>query len=268
MEVPDLNIRDFFLLFFCQKKRIISFWHDLGIGNRNIKLIVMKKIYLLAVIALISQMSYSAELFVRVLRQGTHIATAYNQTQSNSTNIFRFFDIPAGNTFIQISDQQYGSSVYSGSLNIGWNQRVVAEIDQFGVFKIIQTVPITSPNWYTSIPDVVVSNPTYPENPPSGGGYNNDGSNDPAFLQLIKMLEEESFDSNRMDMAKSYAEKTKLSAQQIANINKTFGYDSSRLDWAKYAYDKCYDPQNYFLLKSTFDFSSSYSALEDHIDGQ
>ncbi|MES2557898.1 MAG: DUF4476 domain-containing protein [Bacteroidota bacterium] len=226
----------------------------------------MKKIYLLAVIALMSQMSFGAELFVRVLRQGTHVATAYNQTQSNSTNIFRFFDIPAGNIYIQISDQQYGSNVYNGSLNIGWNQRVVAEIDQFGVFKIIQTVNITSSNWYTSTPDMVVSNPPYGGG--NGAGYYNDGSNEPAFLQLIGMLEDESFDSNRMDMAKSYADKTKLSAQQIANINKTFDYDSSKLDWAKYAYDKCYDPQNYFLLKSTFDFSSSYSALEDHIAGQ
>lgn len=267
MQSPRPKRRGFFLLFFCQKKRIIAVWHDLGIGDHNIKMIVMKKIYLLAVIALMSQLSFGAELFVRVLRQGTHIATAYNQTQSNSTNIFRFFDIPAGNTYIQISDQQYGSSVYTGSLNIGWNQRLVAEIDQFGVFKIIQTVNITNSNWYTSTPDVVVSNPPYPGGPYSGGGYN-DGSNEPAFLQLIKMLESENFDSNRMDMAKSYADKTRLSAQQIANINKTFGFDSSKLDWAKYAYDKCYDPANYFLLKSTFDFSSSYSALEEYIDGQ
>ncbi|ASS47811.1 MAG: hypothetical protein A3D31_18710 [Candidatus Fluviicola riflensis] len=256
-----------FLLFFCQKKRVIPFWHDLGIGDHNIKMIVMKKIYLLAVIALKSQMSFGAELFVRVLRQGTHAATAYNQTQTSSTNIFRFFDLPAGNTFIQITDQQYGSSIYTGSVNAGWNQRVVAEIDQFGVFKIIQTVNITSSNWYTSTPDVVVTNPPYGGGN-YGGGYYNDGSNTPAFLQLIEMLESENFDSNRMDMAKSYADKTQLSAQQIANINKTFGYDSSKLDWAKYAYDKCYDPQNYFLLKSTFDFSSSYSALEDHIAGQ
>ncbi|HLP55487.1 MAG TPA: DUF4476 domain-containing protein [Fluviicola sp.] len=235
----------------------------------------MKKIYLLAVIALISQMSFGAELFVRVSRMGTHVATAYNQTQTNSTNIFRFYDLPAGNTYLQISDQQYGNSVYTGSLNIGWNQRVVAEIDMFGVFKIVQTMNINSSNWYTSGETPVYNpNPSCPNGPypggpyPGNGGGSYNGANDPAFQQLLKMLEDESFDSNRMEMAKSYADKTQLSAQQIAEMNKTFGYDSSKLEWAKYAYGKCYDPQNYFLLKSTFDFESSYSALEDYIAGQ
>src|SRR3989338_1355128 len=126
-----------FLLFFCQKKRVIPFWHDLGIGDHNIKMIVMKKIYLLAVIALKSQMSFGAELFVRVLRQGTHAATASNQTQTSSTNIFRFFDLPAGNTFIHLTDQHYGSSIYTESVTQGWNQRLFAKRDQVGTHELI-----------------------------------------------------------------------------------------------------------------------------------
>jgi hypothetical protein len=226
-------------------------------------MIVMKKIYLLAVIALMSQLSFGAELFVRVLRQGTHIATAYNQTQTNSTNIFRFFDLPDGNNYIQITDQQYGTNIYNGSLNLAWNQRVVAEIDQNGVFKIIQTVNIVSTNWYTSTTETVVSNP-----PNNGGSTYNDGSHEPAFLKLLEMIKSETFDSNKLEIAKSYANKTQVSAQQIADINKTFTFDSNKLDWAKFAYSKCYDKANYFLLKNTFGYSSSYSALEEYIEGQ
>lgn len=234
----------------------------------------MKKIYLLMLIGLLTSYSHSAELFIRVLRQGSHVSTAYNQTQTNSTNIFRFFELPGGTTTIQITDQQSGMSVYTGSVNMNYNQRIVAELDQMGVFKIIQTINIITTNWYTSSPETIVYNPNqgngFPGNGYPNGGYGNygNGSNDPAFQQFLTMLENESFDSKRLDQSKSYADKTQLSAQQIADINKKFSFDSYRLEWAKYAYAKCYDKANYFLLKSTFDFTSNYSALEDYIEGQ
>lgn len=234
----------------------------------------MKKIYLLAVIALITQASFAAELFIRVTRTGSHIATAFNQTQTNSTNIFRFFELPGGNLNVQITDQQTGTSIYSGFLNMSADQRVVAELDAFGTLKIIQSSTITTTNWYTSGPaNNTVSTPvgtTYPNNGttyPNNGGFNNNG-NDAAFAQFLQMVENESIDSKRLEMTKSYVNKTNLSAQQIADISKKFTFDSNRLEWAKYAYSKCYDKANYFLLKNTFAFSSNYSALEDYIEGQ
>lgn len=226
----------------------------------------MKKIYLLALTGLLTSFSFSAELFVRVLRQGSHVSTAYNQTQSNNTNIFRFFELPGGFINIQITDQQSGMSVYTGSVNMNYNQRIVAELDQMGSFKIIQTINIITNNWYTSGPESVVYNPN-PGGGMNGGGIGN-GSNDPSFQQFLKAVEEEAFDSKRVDMCKQYADRTQLSAQQIADLCKKYGFDSYRLEWAKYAYNKCYDKQNYFLLKSTFDFASNYSALEEAVEGQ
>lgn len=232
----------------------------------------MKKIYLLALIGLLSSYSFSAELFIRVLRQGSHISTAYNQTQTNSTNIFRFYELPGGSVNIQITDQQSGFSVYNGSLSMNYNQRVVAELDQFGTFKIIQTINIVTTNWYTSGPEVITYNPNQGNGFPGGNygnnGYYGNGSNDPSFQQFLTAVENETFDSKKLDMCKSYADKTQLSAQQIADISKKYGFDSNRLEWAKYAYAKCYDKANYFLLKSTFDFTSNYSALEEYIEGQ
>lgn len=229
----------------------------------------MKKIYSLFVIALVSQTSFSAELFVRMLRPGSYVATAYNQTQFNPTNTYRFFELPGGNVSLQINDQQNGFSVYNGSLNLAANQRVVAEIDTYGNFKIIQNTYIASTNWYTTNPGEVCTHPgTIPGNGyPGGGYYPPNPANDPAFQQFLGMLDQESFDSNKLTAAKSYASKTNLSAQQIAEINKKYTFDSNRLEWAKYAYSKCYDKANYFLLKSTFAYSSNYSALEDYIEG-
>jgi hypothetical protein len=234
----------------------------------------MKKMYLLAAILLTTQLSFGAELFIRVMRSGTHIATAYNQTQTNSTNIFRFYELPGGNITLQINDQQYGFSVFNSYLNIGSNQRVIAELDYNGNLQIVQTMVINTTNWYTSTPGTIVYNPNngYPSN---GGypnnGYPNDGNcgtDNIMFAQFLSVLENEPFDSNKLSTAKAYANKTTLSAQQIADICRKFTFDSNRLEWAKAAYPKCYDKANYFLLKSTFTFSSNYSELEDYTEGQ
>lgn len=226
----------------------------------------MKKIYLLAAIVLTTQISFGAELFIRVMRSGSHIATAYNQTQTNTTNIFRFFELPGGNINIQISDQQNGYSIFTGFLPVAGNQRIVAELDYNGNLQIVQTIAITSTNWYTSAPGNTVYNPN--------SGYPNSGNNGwcgtdhAAFGQFLKLIDNEPFDSNKLELAKSYAKKTNLSAQQIADVGKRFTFDSNRLDWAKAAYGSCYDKANYFLLKSTFTFTSNYSALEEYIEGQ
>jgi hypothetical protein len=230
----------------------------------------MKKIYLLAAIALMSQLSFGAELFIRVARSGSFITTAYNQTQTNTTNTFRFFELPGGNINIQISDQQNGYNVFNGFLNIPHNQRIVAELDYNGNLQIIHMIAISTTNWYTSNPGNVVYNPNPNNGYPNGNGQNGQwcGTDNAAFGQFLKLMDNEPFDSNKLDLARSYGKKTKLSAQQITDISKKFTFDSNRLDWAKEAYASCYDKANYFLLKSTFTFSSNYSALEEYIEGQ
>jgi len=236
-------------------------WHDIGLRPCIDKLNAMKKVYLLTAIALITHLSFGAELFVRVTRTGSHITTAYNQTQTNSTNIFRYYDLPGGNINIQVTDQQNGYSIYTGFLTIAQNQRVVAEVDAFGNFKIIQIIQIVTSNWYTTTNGTVISGPT----------SNNEAAipaNDAGFIQFLKLLDNEAFDSEKLELGNNYVDKTHLSAQQITDIAKKFTFDSNRLEWTKHAYSNCYDKANYFLLKSTFTFSSNYSALEEFIKGQ
>jgi hypothetical protein len=276
-------------------------------GILTLKLNAMKKIYTLALIALTSHYGFGGELFIRVTRAGSHAATVASQMQSNSTNVFRFFELPGGNTSITVKDQFSGNTVFNGFMNIGANQRVVGEVNNYGNFSVIETTTINNGgNWYTPGTVVYVPNPSYPNGgygngypnggygngypnggwpnngypnggygngypnggwPNNGGGWGNN-TNSAAFGQFLEALDDESFDSDKLTMAKGYVNQTNLSAQQIADISTKFDFDSNRLEWAKHAYGKCYDKQNYFLLKSTFDFSSSYSALAEYIEGQ
>lgn len=222
----------------------------------------MKTILLLIGIAFSSFSVYSSELFIRVARQGIHTAVVYNQTQSNPSNVFRFFDLPSGNTSIQIIDQQSGMMVYNTSIFLANNQHISAEMDLSGNLVILQTMNVTQINWYSSVysnGSNAFGNGSNPQQTTAA----NDG-----FNQFLLVLEKEGFDSNKLTKSKAYISKGALSAQQITEISKRFSFDANRLDWAKYAYNMCYDKANYFLIKETFAFQSNYTELEKYIDAQ
>ena len=44
-------------------------------------------------------------------------------------------------------------------------------------------------------------------------------------------------------------------------------FDSAKLDYAKFAYNKTYDIGNYYKLNDAFDFSSSIDELNAYING-
>ena len=56
-----------------------------------------------------------------------------------------------------------------------------------------------------------------------------------------------------------------MSTRQIANICKLFNFESNRLEFAKYAYRRCVDPNNYFLIDEVFTFDSSKKELYNYI---
>lgn len=224
----------------------------------------MKTILLLIGIAFSSFSVYSSELFIRVARQGVHTAVVYNQTQSNPSNIFRFFDLPSGNTSIQIIDQQSGTIVYNTSIFLANNQHISAELDLSGNLVIVQTMTVNQINWYSC----VYSNNNNGNVFGNGTNSQQTNANNDAFNQFLLSLDKEGFDSNKLSKSKAYINKENLSAQQITDISKKFSFDSNRLEWAKYAYNKCYDKANYFLIKETFAFQSNYTELEKYIDAQ
>ena len=207
-----------------------------------------------------------AEVFIRVLKTGTHYSTVYNQTQYNSTNIFRFFDLPGGTIPIQVIGQNTGTFLYNSSMYLNSNQRIVAELDIYGNFNVLQNIIVEYSNWYSPIQNGLgVNNGSVVDTNGNPNTTVNNQYNQQMFTQFLNSLDKESFDSKKLDKAKKYIDKGNLNASQIADIAKKFSFDSNRLDWAKYAYTKCNDKANYFILKEVFSFSSSYDELEEYM---
>lgn len=88
------------------------------------------------------------------------------------------------------------------------------------------------------------------------------------FVELKAMIERESFDSSRLTVAKQVAAGNHLSASQITELCRLFSFESNALEFAKYAYPYCLDPNKYYLVNQAFKYDSSKRELSDLIGGR
>lgn len=238
------------------------------------------KTFFTLLMVVVSLASYASELFIRVNANGNFRVTVMNQLQESNSNIFRFFDLPNGSVSVNVMNKFGNNSIFNSMISLQPNERLAVEINNYGNMTIVSRVNIQVVNWYTTItnngygnypnqnqpynPNIPYNN-NYPGNGNHHGNHGNYGNNDSNFNSLISQLNSESFDSNKVKMAKSYAAGNQLSVDQIRSVMKTMSFDSNRLEFAKYAYDHCYDKQNYSLLRDAFSFSSNYSSLMDYV---
>jgi len=118
----------------------------------------------------------------------------------------------------------------------------------------------------------VVPPPHHPA-PPHGGqghqpphGYGHQPCMPQAdFARVISTIQRETFENTQLTVAKQITASNILCAAQIAQICNLFAFESTKLDFAKYAYPYCSDKNNYFLINDVFTFSSSKEELNKFI---
>lgn len=240
----------------------------------------MKKFYiLLAILFVYSSFSFSSEFILQVKKLNQVVVTVQSQTQFNNTNYFQFYQLSGGQIHVNVKEKWTGTTLFNNYVNIPNNVQMYAELDNMGNLTILSSNPMTNNG---TVGSVNYGNTGYYGNSGyNNGSWNNNGynhnnhcgstgnnsynnNNNVTYNQFLNSLRNESFDSNRLKDASNYASKTNLSAQQIAEIAGTFTFDSYRLDFAKNAYNTCYDKNNYFLLKNTFTFTSYYNDLIEY----
>jgi hypothetical protein len=85
------------------------------------------------------------------------------------------------------------------------------------------------------------------------------------FDNALGMVKRTSFESDRLRVAKQFTSNNLLTASQINSVMGAFSFESSKLAYAKYAYDFCYNPQDYYVVNNSFQFSSSVRDLNQYI---
>jgi hypothetical protein len=92
------------------------------------------------------------------------------------------------------------------------------------------------------------------------------GMNPNAFSNALRAIENQTFDSDQVRMAKQIIRTNAVSSQQIAEVMRLMSFESSRLAIAKFGYGYVADPQNYFVVNDVFWFSSSIRELDRFIN--
>jgi hypothetical protein len=90
---------------------------------------------------------------------------------------------------------------------------------------------------------------------------------DNQFSDALRSVSTKSFDDDKFTVAKQVTGANCLTADQVKRMMMELDFEDTKLDYAKFAYDKTFDIGNYYKLNDAFDFSSSIDELNEHING-
>jgi hypothetical protein len=85
------------------------------------------------------------------------------------------------------------------------------------------------------------------------------------FGSISSAICNRTFESDKLLVAKQAIGGKLLSADQVRRIMGLFTFESSKLEFAKWAYRNTWDPQNYYVVNDAFTFSSSIRDLDEFI---
>ncbi|MEO8147029.1 MAG: DUF4476 domain-containing protein [Bacteroidia bacterium] len=149
-----------------------------------------------------------------------------------------------------------------------------AAINRFGQFKVNNIIPKNNPapacnTQYQNYNQNGYNN-GYTQNQFTnyyGNGYAQPNTfNNSDFDALHNTVEQQSFDQTRLSIAKQAIQSRMLNTEQVADLMRLFSFESTKLDFAKYAYQHTFDKDRYYVINNEFSFSSSIDELVNYIN--
>lgn len=114
------------------------------------------------------------------------------------------------------------------------------------------------PVYQQPVQQPVYQQPAPVQAPPAGRCVPTSASD---FNTALNSINSKTFEDSKMTVAKQITASKCLSAAQIKQVAEAFTFESNKLAYAKYAYQYCFDQQNYYILNDVFTFESSIDEL-------
>ncbi len=89
-----------------------------------------------------------------------------------------------------------------------------------------------------------------------------------SFSKAKENISSNSFEDSKMTVAKQVTKANCMTAAQIAEVMGLFSFEDSKLQYAKYAYDFCYNQGDYYEVNSAFTFESSIEDLNQYLESK
>lgn len=83
---------------------------------------------------------------------------------------------------------------------------------------------------------------------------------------IVSAIQDESFAEDKMNVAKQATKNKCLTTDQVVEICNQFDFEEDKLDFAKYAYSRTYDVDNYYKVNKVLTYSSSKEELNEFIN--
>lgn len=85
------------------------------------------------------------------------------------------------------------------------------------------------------------------------------------FQDYLKAIQAKTFEDSKLSTAQAPLRSQYLTAEQIAAVMRAFTFEDTRLEFAKFAYNRCVDPGNYYKTHGAFEYELSIDELEEAI---
>lgn len=85
------------------------------------------------------------------------------------------------------------------------------------------------------------------------------------FSQALASIKAKSFSDSRLTLAKQVTQGNCLTSNQIKQIMTQFDFEDTKLEYAKFAYGYCFNPENYWKVNDAFQFESTIEELNEYI---
>jgi len=235
----------------------------LNIKPKKKRKIVMKKI-LYSIAILFSGLNAGAshlnsELLLDVHGQTLFTVSLDNRFYSHPDFRYHILDIGPGNHFLQVQTGNYyfphHQILFSGWIQIPAASRIKARIVRFGRYHVQEITPL-----YIAAPVVYVQPVPLPAPPPCHMAMS-----DYDFDMLRNSIESKSFESTRMQIVRQVLSNRFVTARQVMELMNLMWFESSKLELAKFAFNRTVDKENYFRVNDRFSFESSIRDLDDYI---
>jgi hypothetical protein len=210
----------------------------------------------------------------------TTTVTGTNSTQNNGGNIGMNINVDGVNMGMNVNVNETGNgtggnvgmNVNVDGMNMGINMNAPnMDVQTSGTTTTTTTARSSSTTTNSTVP-TQTTRPSEPaQTQPSNSTIVRNGNctrsmDDASFGKAKQTIESKSFDDTKLSTAKQVAKANCLTTDQIIEVMTIFGFEDSRLDFAKYAYDFCFDQNNYYNVSQGFTFDSSSEELNEYIE--
>jgi hypothetical protein len=221
-------------------------------------------VILLAGLTQLAAQSKKAILKIMLSDGNPLTVTVNNRQYSKHGKAITISDLPAGNQYIRVyeykpyRDERGGNArlIYSGYVRTRRNTLTVANINPAtGAMRV-----------KTMVPEDENNNPYREEDNYRRHDNNSLSSRD--IDDLKKRVEDRITDTDKMKLMKSALGNSNYYTGNVQQMMSWLSFESSRLEFAKWAYTNVIDSKNYSKLESEFSFSSSKDEFNEYIQSK